>query len=105
MGCCRCSINGGFDVGVQVLKKYARCIIIFSISAIVTALILLLIFYKPPIENASINELKEINGIGPMKAAIIEKYYDQCPEASIDSIEDIDGIGEKTVDKLKEKYR
>jgi DNA uptake protein ComE-like DNA-binding protein len=40
-----------------------------------------------------------------MKAAIIEKYYYQCPEESIDSIDDIEGIGEKTVEKLKEKYR
>lgn len=70
-----------------------------------TALILFLILYKPPLKNASINDLKEIDGIGPMKAAIIEKYYDQCPEASIDSIDDIEGIGEKTVEKLKEKYR
>jgi competence ComEA-like helix-hairpin-helix protein len=92
-------------VGVQILKKYGKCIVIFSISAIVTALILFLILYKPPIENASINELKDIDGIGPMKAAMIEKYYDQCPDASIESVEDIDGIGEKTVEKLKEKYR
>jgi competence ComEA-like helix-hairpin-helix protein len=88
-----------------MIKKHRSCIVIFSISAIITALILFLILYKPPIENASINELKDINGIGLMKADIIEKYYDQCPEASIDSIDDIDGIGEKTVEKLKEKYR
>ena len=63
-------------MGVQILEKYGKRIVIFSISAIVTALVLLVTFYKPPLKNACIDDL---NGI--------------------------DGIGEKTIEKVKEKYR
>ena len=58
------------------IKKYGRCIVIFTATAIVTAIILFLILYKPPLKNACIEDLK-----------------------------DIDGIGEKTIEKVKEKYR
>ena len=57
-------------MGIQVLKKYSRCAIIFTVTAIITAIILFLILYKPPLKNA-------------------------C----------IDGVGEKTIEKVKEKYR
>lgn len=92
-------------MGVQVLKKYSRCAIIFTATAIVTAIILLLILYKPPIETASINDLKDIDGIGVYKAGAIVEYITYYPNADIEDLDDIDGIGEKTVEKIKEEYR
>jgi len=47
----------------------------------------------------------EINGIGAIKAGQIEKFYNLCPESTIDDAERLDGIGKETVEKLKKEYR
>ena len=92
-------------MGVQVLKKYGKCIVIFTVTAIVTAIILFLILYKPPLKNACIDDLKDIDGVGVYKAGVIVEYVTYHPDSKIDDFDDIEGIGEKTVEKLKEKYR
>lgn len=87
-------------------RKHFKFIATFTLSFILACiLILFLILSKPVIQDATANDLKEINGIGVIKAAQIEKFYDLCPEASIQDAERLDGIGEITVQKLKEKYR
>lgn len=92
---------------VNPITKYCkkRCIIIFLVTAIVTALILSVVLYKPPIENAEINDLMRINGIGAVKAGQIQKYLEYYPNADIDELEMLDGIGKETVEKLKKEYR
>lgn len=92
-------------MGVQILEKYGKRIVIFSISAIVTAIILLLILYKPPLKNASIDDLDDIDGIGVYKAGAIVEYITYNQDATPDDLDIIDGIGEKTIEKIKEKYR
>ena len=92
-------------MGVQILEKYGKRIVIFSISAILTALILLVIFYKPPLKNACIDELKDINGIGVYKAGAIIEYITYNQDAEPEDLDVIYGIGEKTIEKVKEKYR
>jgi DNA integrity scanning protein DisA with diadenylate cyclase activity len=92
-------------VGVQILKKYGKCIVIFSISAIVTALILFAIFYKPPLKNACIDDLKDIDGIGVYNAGAIVEYITYNQDATPEDLDIIDGIDEKTIEKVKEKYK
>ena len=87
------------------IKKNIRCIVIFSISALVTCLILFLIFYKPPIKNACIDDLKDIDGIGVYKAGAIVEFITYNQNATPEDLDIIDGIGEKTVEKIKGKYR
>ena len=87
------------------IKKYGKCIVIFSISAILTALILFLIFYKPPLKNACIDDLKDVDGIGVYKAGAIVEFVTYNQDAEPEDLDDIDGIGDKTVEKIKEKYR
>lgn len=89
------------------IKKHCnkRCIIIFLVSAIVTAIILTVFLYKPPIENAEINDLMRINGIGAIKAGQVQKYFDIYQNANIEDVEILDGIGKETVEKLKKEYR
>ena len=79
--------------------------LIFATVAIVTAIILLLIFYKPPLKNACIDELKDIDGIGVYKAGAIVEYITYNQDATPGDLDIIDGIGEKTIEKVKEKYR
>ena len=92
-------------MGIQVLKKYSRCAIIFTVTAIVTALIVFMITYKPPLKNACIDDLKDIDGIGVYKAGAIVEYITYNQDATPEDLDIIDGIGEKTIEKVKEKYR
>ena len=105
MGYCRGSFDRGDHVGVQILEKYGKRIAIFLISAILTAVILLVIFYKPPLKNACIDDLKDIDGIGVYKAGAIVEYITYNQDATPEDLDIIDGVGEKTIEKVKEKYR
>jgi hypothetical protein len=87
------------------IKKYGKCIVIFSISAILTALILFLILYRPPLKDACIDDLKDIDGIGVYRAGEIVEFITYNQDAEPEDLDDIDGIGDKTVEKIKEKYR
>ena len=87
------------------IKKRFKCVLIFATVAIVTAIILFLILYKPPLKNACIDDLKDIDGIGVYKAGAIVKYITYHQDAEPEDLDVIDGIGEKTIEKVKEKYR
>ena len=87
------------------IKKRFKCVLIFATVAIITAIILLLILYKPPLKNACIDDLKDIDGIGVYKAGAIVEYITYNQDATPEDLDIIDGIGEKTIEKIKEKYR
>ena len=87
------------------VKKRFKCVLIFATVAIITALVLLVIFYKPPLKNACIDDLKYINGIGVYNAGAIVEYLTYNQDAEPEDLDIIDGIGEKTIEKVKEKYR
>ncbi len=87
------------------IKKCFKCVLIFATVAIITAIILLLILYKPPLKNACIDDLKDIDGIGVYKAGAIVEYITYNQDATPEDLDIIDGIGEKTIEKVKEKYR
>lgn len=56
------------------------------------------------INSADINELKKITGIGDVKAQSIINYREKNGGfKSIDEIKNVDGIGEKTFEKIKEE--
>ena len=92
-------------MGVQILEKYGKCIFIFCLTAIVTALIVFMITYKPPLKNACIDDLKDIDGIGVYKAGAIVEFVTYNQDTTPEDLDIIDGIGEKTIEKVKEKYR
>ena len=87
------------------VKKRFKCVLIFVTVAIVTAIILFLILYKPPLKNACIDDLKDIDGIGVYKAGAIVEFITYNQDAEPEDLDVIDGIGEKTIEKVKEKYR
>ena len=57
--------------------------------------------YKKPIEKATFEELTSICGIGETRAMLV---LESCAD-DVDDLYLIDGIGEKTVYALKQKYR
>lgn len=58
---------------------------------------------KIRINQASMEEIQTLNGIGPSKAESIMKYREEHgPFGSVEELLDVPGIGEKTLDQLKE---
>ncbi|MEC3883175.1 helix-hairpin-helix domain-containing protein [Halobacillus sp. HZG1] len=58
---------------------------------------------KLSINRASASEMETLNGIGPSKAASIIKYREENgPFASVEDLVNVPGIGEKTLEGLKE---
>lgn len=56
------------------------------------------------INSATLEQLKQVNGIGDVKAQSIIDYREKNGGfKSIEEIKNIDGIGEKTFEKIKEK--
>lgn len=59
---------------------------------------------KININKATIEELTQLSGIGPSKAKAIIEYRDSNNGfKSIDELKNVDGIGEKTIDKFRDK--
>lgn len=61
---------------------------------------------KISINNSDLSELKEIPGIGEVKANAIISYREEHKGfKSIEEIKNVDGIGEKTFEKLKDSIK
>lgn len=58
---------------------------------------------KVDINTASAAELTGLPGIGPSKAAAIIAEREKKPFASVDDLERVSGIGERTVEDLRSK--
>jgi competence protein ComEA len=55
------------------------------------------------INTASVSELTALPGIGPAKAAAIVEERERKPFASVDDLTRVSGIGERTLEQLREK--
>ena len=58
---------------------------------------------KVNVNNASVEELASLPGIGPSKAAAIIAERDKKPFASVADLERVRGIGPRTVEDLQDK--
>lgn len=54
------------------------------------------------INKATLNELMNIPGVGESKAKLIIQYREKSPFNSIEDIKNVNGIGDSTFDKIKE---
>jgi len=61
--------------------------------------------YRPPIEQATIEEIQAIDGLGETLACLVFNYIEDNPNADIDDLIDIKGIGPKRIKLLKGKFR
>jgi competence protein ComEA len=58
------------------------------------------------INTASLSDIESLNGIGPSKAAAIIAYREENgPFSSMDELVEVPGIGEKTLENIKEHIR
>lgn len=59
-------------------------------------------FHLSLTNNATIDELMTIKGIGPKTAQKIIDYRNQTPFKTIEDIQNVSGIGEKTYLRIRE---
>lgn len=85
----------------KILKTYALILII----VVIVCGIVFLSFNKPSITQATYEELTEVYGIGDTRAQDIIYYCDANKNASVGDLDYITGIGDKTVDILKERWK
>lgn len=78
--------------------------ILVWLLVIVLLLSVIVLFYKPSVHDASIEELQEIYGIGEVLSERIASYLDCNPDAVIDDLIYIDGIGYIKLNLIKRKY-
>ena len=78
-------------------------------STITTFIVLMivysLVFYKPSITTATHEQLTEIYGIGNVTAQDIIYYCDDNKNATVEDLEYINGIGDKTIELLRERWK
>ncbi len=55
------------------------------------------------INTASVNELTELPGVGPAKAAAIVEERERKPFASVDDLTRVSGIGDRMLEQLRDK--
>jgi len=79
----------------------------FLLLLIMTVLILSLIFLigsKPDIHSCTYNELINLHDIGPILATRIELYLEENPEASVEELVEVEGIGVQRLQTIKEEW-
>lgn len=68
---------------------------------VIMALFVSLVFGAVDLNTASKKELMSVSGIGAKKADAIIEYRNKTPFKSIDELKNIKGIGDKLFDKIK----
>jgi len=79
----------------------------FLLLLIMTVLILSLIFLigsKPDIQNSTYEELIELHDIGDVLAKRILLYLEKNPEASVEELVEVEGIGVQRLQTIKEEW-
>lgn len=79
-------------------------VIILIIMVLCLTIPLCILLDKPNIEEATFEQLEEINGIGDILATRVLSYIDSKEDIDIEDLEEIKGIGPKRLKIIKEVF-
>ena len=86
-------------------NKIKRFLIAFVITLLLIISLTCFIFDKEPINEATHDEIQAIDGLGEILSHRIVIYIEFHPEADVDDLTEIYGIGPEKVKLLKEKFK
>ena len=81
--------------------------VFFVILALLVVLCFAIDLYKPPLKNATQDDLDAIHGIvyGGVIADRINEYILENPNAKVEDLRVIKGVDDMIIDQLKERFR
>jgi len=84
----------------------------FKKQIVITILIIALLgiplgcyLYRPPLSEITYTELLEIDDIGEVLAQRVLTYLDTNKNATIEDLIHVEGIGEKRLESIKERWK
>ncbi len=80
--------------------KYTLIILLILIICVTS----IFIFDKESVHNATLEQLQEINGLGELLSSRVVIYLDTYPNADIDDLTDVEGIGEGKLELIKREW-
>lgn len=83
-------------------KREIAVILAISLSLL---LVIGATLYKPSIHNAVYYDLIQVDEVGDIRATAILNYLKINPDAKLEHLTLIDGIGEKILSNLKRRFR
>ncbi len=89
-----------------MLSLNRRKTLIFTLILLVLSTVILLgiVTSKPDIHSITIEELQEINGLGELLSSRVVIYLDTYPNADIDDLLNVEGIGDVKLELIKKKW-
>jgi DNA uptake protein ComE-like DNA-binding protein len=78
---------------------------IIILSVIIFCSISFIVLNKPPISEATAQEIQTINGIGEVLSERVVSYLDANPNADIEDLEAVKGIGPEKVKLLRKEFK
>ena len=80
-------------------------IVVLIIATVIFSFSLGIALYKPPIEEATVQELQAIDGIGETLSYRIVEYIDDAENFDINDLTNVDGIGEKRLKLVRKEFK
>jgi len=86
------------------MKGLSKPLLLILVLILIVGLIMGALAYKPDINTSTYEELVTINGIGEVLGERVSLYLNQNPNADVEDLLNVKGIGEKRLELIKKEW-